>query len=193
MAAKTSGITPSFAVSSRTSRACSTWAPAACRFRWSTPPSRRVRYPGQGQRGSAFSSRAAGYGAFGGAPHTQRSNDGIALIVMLETPQAVANAGAIAAVDGVDALFVGPNDLSHTMGPGSDWACAPVQAAMESAIRAAVAAGKCAGTLALTPQDAAKVAGWGANYLLNVSTSIFTMALRDAARPGGHRAAEFAY
>ena len=92
----------------------------------------RVRYPSLGQRGSAFSSRAAGYGAFGGAPHTQRSNQGIALIVMLETPQAVANAAAIAAVDGVDALFVGPNDLSHTMGHGSDWACAPVQAAIES-------------------------------------------------------------
>ena len=52
----------------------------------------RVRYPGQGQRGSAFSSRAAGYGAFGGAPHTRRSNDGIALIVMLVTPQASARA-----------------------------------------------------------------------------------------------------
>ena len=153
----------------------------------------RVRYPGQGQRGSAFSSRAAGYGAFGGEPHTRRSNDGIALIVMLETPLAVANAAAIAAIDGVDAVFVGPNDLSHTMGHGSDWACAPVQAAIESAIRAAVAAGKCAGTLALTPQDAAKVAGWGANYLLNVTTSLFTKALRDAAMSGGHGAAELAY
>ena len=62
-----------------------------------------------------------------------------------------------------------------------------------SAIRAAVAAGKCAGTLVLTPQDAAKVAGWGANYLLNVTTSIFTKALRDAALLGGNGAAEFAY
>jgi len=51
----------------------------------------------------------------------------------------------------------------------------------------------CAGTLALTPQDAAKLAGWGANYLLNVSTSIFTKALRDAARPGGHGAVEVVY
>ena len=37
------------------------------------------------QRGSAFSTRAAGYGAFGGPRHTQHSNDGIALIVMIET------------------------------------------------------------------------------------------------------------
>jgi 4-hydroxy-2-oxoheptanedioate aldolase len=153
----------------------------------------RVRYPSLGQRGSAFSSRAAGYGAFGGEPHTQRSNAGIALIVMLETPQAVANAAEIAAVDGVDAVFVGPNDLSHTMGYGSDWACVPVQAAIEKAIRAAVAAGKCAGTLALTPQDTAKLASWGANYLLNVTTSIFTKGLRDAAAPGADGATALKY
>lgn len=153
----------------------------------------RVRYPGLGRRGSAFSSRAAGYGAFGGAQHTQRSNEGIALIVMLETPLAVVNAAAIAAVEGVDALFVGPNDLSHAMGHGSDWGCSPVQDAIESAIRAAVAAGKCAGTLALTPQDADKVAGWGANYLLNVTTSLFTQALKDAARPSSQAPAGLAY
>ena len=87
----------------------------------------------------------------------------------------------------------GDNDLSHTMGYGSDWTCAPVQAAIESAVRAAVAAGKCAGTLALTPQDAAKVAGWGANYLLNLTTSIFTKALRDAALPGGDLPVQLEY
>lgn len=76
----------------------------------------RVKYPSpagsggvSGRRGSAFSSRAAGYGAFGGPEHTRRSNDGIALVVMIETPEGVANAAAIAAVDGVDAVFIGPN------------------------------------------------------------------------------------
>lgn len=141
----------------------------------------RVRYPGTGQRGSAFSSRAAGYGAFGGESHTRRSNESIALIAMLETPQAIANASAIASVEGVDAIFVGPNDLSHTMGHGSDWQCAPVQAAIESAIRATVAAGKCAGTLAITPADAQKFGQWGATYLLNVASSIITKAFREAA------------
>ena len=144
----------------------------------------RVRYPALGRRGSAFSARAAGYGAFGGAQHTQRSNEGIALIVMLETPLAVANAAAIAAVAGVDASFVGPNDLSHAMGHGSDWACAPVQAAMESAIRATALAGGCAGTLALTPQAQSQHAGWGARLHLNVTTSIITRALKDAAGIG---------
>ncbi|MEJ7685706.1 MAG: aldolase/citrate lyase family protein [Variovorax sp.] len=93
----------------------------------------QVRYPGGGRRGSAFSSRAAGYGAFPGAAHTQRSNQGIALIVMIETPEAVEQAAEIAAVEGVDAVFVGPNDLSHSMGFGSDWKSPVVEAAIERA------------------------------------------------------------
>jgi 4-hydroxy-2-oxoheptanedioate aldolase len=52
----------------------------------------RVRYPrpdgSGGQRSNAFSTRAAGYGAFGGPAHTRLSNGGIALVVMVETPEA---------------------------------------------------------------------------------------------------------
>ncbi|MFN5699269.1 MAG: HpcH/HpaI aldolase family protein, partial [Betaproteobacteria bacterium] len=79
----------------------------------------RVRYPlpggGGGRRGSAFSTRAAGYGAFGGPAHTRLSNEAIVLVAMVETPQAIEQAGAIAAVEGIDAVFVGPNDLAHAM------------------------------------------------------------------------------
>lgn len=139
-----------------------------------------------GQRGSAFSSRAAGYGAFGGPEHTQRSNDGIALIVMIETPQGVANAAEIAAVPGVDAVFVGPNDLAHSMGHENRWNDAPVQAAIEQALRAVAAAGKCPGILALTRADEERYAAWGARYFANVTTSLITQAFRQAAQ-GGQR------
>jgi 4-hydroxy-2-oxoheptanedioate aldolase len=137
-----------------------------------------------GQRGSAFSSRAAGYGAFGGPQHTQRSNDGIALIVMIETPQAVANAGAIAAVDGVDAVFVGPNDLAHAMGHENRWDDAPVQAAIERTLRAVTSAGKCPGILALNLQDEDKYGAWGARYFASVTTGLITKAFREAAQGG---------
>ena len=137
-----------------------------------------------GQRGSAFSSRAAGYGAFGGSAHTQRSNDGVALIVMIETPEGVANAGAIAAVPGVDAVFIGPNDLAHSMGCENRWDEAPVQAAIEQALKAVDAAGKCPGILALTPADEEKYAAWGARYFASVTTGIITKALREAAQGG---------
>lgn len=142
----------------------------------------QVRYPGIGRRGSAFSSRAAGYGAFSGEAHTSRSNEGIALILMIETPEAVTNAGAIAAVEGVDAVFVGPNDLSHAMGFGTDWAAPAVQTAIGQALLAIAAAGKCAGTIALTLEDEDKYAKLGARYFANVTTSIITRAFKQAAQ-----------
>ena len=145
---------------------------------------RRVRYPGVGERGSAFSTRAAGYGAFGGRTHAQRSNEGIALIVMVETPEGVANAGAIAAVEGVDAVFVGPNDLSHAMGYADDWRRAEVQAEITRALKAVIAAGKCAGTLGLTLEDEEKHAAIGARYFATVSTGLITKAFREAAVTG---------
>ena len=103
---------------------------------------------------------------------------------MVETPEGVQNAEAIAAVDGVDAVFVGPNDLSHSMGFGSNWGAPEVQAAIEQAVRAVVAAGKCAGVLALTPEDETKYAAWGARYFASVTTGIFTRALKQAAQAG---------
>ena len=147
----------------------------------------RVKYPTRGQpglRGAAFSTRAAGYGAFGGPAHTALSNDGVALIVMIETPEGVANASTIAAVPGVDAVFVGPNDLAHSMGFDNRWNEAPVQAAIESALRAVAAAGKCPGILALTPEEEARYAAWGARYVASNTAGIILKALRDAARQG---------
>ena len=141
----------------------------------------QVRYPRAGSRGSAFSPRAAGYGAFPGAEHTRVSNQGIALIAMIETSQAVERAAEIAAVEGIDAVFVGPNDLSHAMGLGSDWKAPQVEAAIAQALRAISSAGKCAGTLALTPADEEKYAQWGARYFASVTTSIITQAFRQAA------------
>ncbi|MBC7434570.1 MAG: 4-hydroxy-2-oxovalerate aldolase [Bdellovibrionales bacterium] len=144
----------------------------------------QVRYPGMGRRGSAFSSRAAGYGAFPGAAHTDRSNAGVALIVMIETPEAVGQAADIAAVEGVDAVFVGPNDLAHAMGHGSNWMTPAVQAAIESALRAIDGAGTCAGVLALTPQDEERFGAWGARYFATVTSSVITQAFRLAATQG---------
>lgn len=151
----------------------------------------RVKYPLpagtsgiSGARGSAFSSRAAGYGAFGGPDHTARSNNGIALVVMIETPEAVANAGAIAAVEGVDAVFIGPNDLAHSMGYENRWNEAPVQVAIEQTLKAVAAVGKCPGILALTHEDEEKYAAWGARYFASVTTGIITKALKEAAQGG---------
>ena len=157
----------------------------------------QVRYPGAGQtggkRGCAFSSRAAGYGAFGGAAHTQRSNAGIALIVMIETPEAVANAGEIASVEGVDAVFVGPNDLAYSMGFESNWAEPTVAVAIEQALRAIAKAGNCGGTIALSADDQTRYAAMGARYFATVTTSLITHAFKQAADAGRAKDASIAY
>ena len=155
----------------------------------------QVRYPRLGRRGSAFSPRAAGYGAFTGAAQTQRSNDAIALIVMIETPDALAQAGEIAAIEGVDAVFVGPNDLSHAMGFGSDFKAPQVEAEIEKALRAIRSAGNCAGTIAMSPEDEDKYAAWGARYFASVTTSLITRAFQQASAAGGRldKAAKLSY
>lgn len=144
-----------------------------------------TRYPAVetpwGRRGSAFSTRAAGYGAFGGAAHTERSNGGLLLVVMVETPEAAACAADIAAVPGVDAVFVGPNDLAHAMGHGPRWQDGPVQQLIQRVLRDVAGTGCCAGTLALTTADEARYATCGARLFANVSTSIITQALQAAA------------
>ena len=100
---------------------------AACRFPWSAAPKKRAILCNRcairawGVAAARSARRAAGYGAFPGVPHTERSNAGVALIVMIETPEAVEQAAEMAAVPGVDAVFVGPNDLSHAMGFDNNW------------------------------------------------------------------------
>ncbi|MDO9439194.1 HpcH/HpaI aldolase/citrate lyase family protein [Hydrogenophaga sp.] len=143
---------------------------------------RQIRYPGVGQRGSAFSPRAAGYGAFGGNGHTARSNDGVVFMPMIETPEGVENATAIAATPGVDAVFVGPNDLSHSMGQGDNWRHPDVDAAIGRALRAVADAGKPAGTLGLSPEDEVHFGAMGATFFANVATALITRVLRQAAQ-----------
>jgi 4-hydroxy-2-oxoheptanedioate aldolase len=137
-----------------------------------------------GMRGSAFSTRAAGYGAFGGPAHTRLSNASIALVLMIETPEGVANAAAIAAVEGVHAVFVGPNDLAHSMGHDNRWGDAPVQAAIEQVLRAVATAGKCPGVLALGLEEEERYAAWGGRYFASTTTGLITQAFAQAARGG---------
>ena len=98
---------------------------------------------------------------------------------------AVANAAAIAAVPGVDSVFIGPNDLAHSMGCENRWSEPSVQAAIESTLKAVAAAGKCPGILALTPEEENRYASWGARYFASTTTGLITKAFREAAQ--GHK------
>ena len=75
---------------------------------------RWAKYSPVGSRGVGLA-RAQGYGA-GFAEYVQRANDEIAVIVQAEHAQAVENIESIVAVDGIDAIQLGPYDLSASMG-----------------------------------------------------------------------------
>jgi 2-keto-3-deoxy-L-rhamnonate aldolase RhmA len=77
-----------------------------------------LRYPPDGVRGVALRTRGARLGTVGHG-EVQTINRDIVGIIQIESPSAVSEADAIAAIDGVDVLFVGPADLSHSLGvPG---------------------------------------------------------------------------
>jgi 2-dehydro-3-deoxyglucarate aldolase/4-hydroxy-2-oxoheptanedioate aldolase len=88
---------------------------------------RACKYPPLGIRGIAGSPRAAGYGR-DVANYLKRANDEIFIMLQVETPQAVENLEEIAKVPGVDALFIGPMDLSTSMGHFGNPAHPEVQA-----------------------------------------------------------------
>jgi 4-hydroxy-2-oxoheptanedioate aldolase len=112
-----------------------------------------TRYPPEGVRGLGTTTRANNYGRV--KDYLQRVNDELCVIVQIETREALGNLEAIAAVDGVDGLFIGPSDLSADMGHLGNSGHPEVKAAIDDAIARIRKAGKVAGIL--TPvEDYAK-------------------------------------
>ncbi len=105
-----------------------------------------MRYPPDGGRGLALSTRGAGLGELGHMD-IQAINRRILGIIQIESPSAVEHAAEIAAIDGVDVLFVGPTDLSHSLGVPGRFDDPGYLAALERVTSAAEAAGKAAGIL----------------------------------------------
>lgn len=99
-----------------------------------TRAARAVEYGPAGLRGMAGPSRASGFGA---APdYARTARDGLALILQVESVEALSNLEAIAAVPGVDALFVGPADLAASMGfPGEPSHPEVVAASIDAIVR----------------------------------------------------------
>jgi 4-hydroxy-2-oxoheptanedioate aldolase len=84
---------------------------------------------------------------YSGPDYPARANDEIALIAMIETAEALENAPGIAAVDGIDCLYIGPADLSLNLGhsPGFEPDQPEMKVAFARVLQAAEGAGKVAG------------------------------------------------
>jgi 4-hydroxy-2-oxoheptanedioate aldolase len=105
-----------------------------------------VQYPPRGARGVAAALvRASRWNTTPG--YLDNADDGICLLLQIETARGLENLEAIAAVEGVDGLFIGPSDLSASLGHRGHPEHPEVQAAINDAIRRIRAAGKSAGIL----------------------------------------------
>jgi len=140
-----------------------------------------TRYPPAGGRGVSVSMRGNRYGTV--KDYHQISNDNIVVCVQIESPQAVENIDAICAVEGVDAVFIGPSDLAANYGHLGQASHPEVQAAMRNVIERAQAASIPIGTLAPVEADARRYIAMGVTMLaVGSDQGVFrvgTQALRD--------------
>lgn len=136
-----------------------------------------TRYPPIGSRGvGAGVARAARWGRV--ENYMAEANDELCLLIQVESRTALENLDAILEVDGIDGVFIGPADLSASLGYPDDAGHPDVQRVIEQSIRRIRAAGKAAGFLAVDPAMAEKCLAWGANFVaVGVDTMLYTQAL----------------
>ena len=121
------------------------------------------KYPPHGVRGMAAMSRGSRFGTV--KDYFKVANDAISVVVQIETPQALGLVDAIAGVDGVDSVFLGPGDLSGAMGHVGNLMHQEVVDAMAKATARCHAAGKPVGSVAGTPEAVAIYRGIGIDYI----------------------------
>jgi 4-hydroxy-2-oxoheptanedioate aldolase len=125
-----------------------------------------MRYPqddGQGGVRGMAGSRASRWGHY--PDYAKRANQEVCLLVQVESREALKNLDAIAATPGVDGVFIGPADLSASMGHVGNAAHPEVQAAIEDAIARILKAGKAPGILSPDRALAAHYLSLGALFV----------------------------
>ncbi|AEC21642.1 HpcH/HpaI aldolase [Pusillimonas sp. T7-7] len=104
-----------------------------------------MRYPPNGVRGAGGTMRASSFGRM--PDYAKVCEDELCLLVQVESKAGLDNLEAIASVDGVDGVFIGPADLSASLGHLGNAGHPEVQSAIEDGIRRILACGKAPGIL----------------------------------------------
>ena len=139
---------------------------------------RAMRYPPQGIRGVGSAlARASRWNSIDG--YLDQADAQMCLLVQIESLQGLANLDAIAAVEGVDGVFIGPADLSASMGHRGNPGHPDVQAAIEDAIARIRQAGKAAGILSADERLARRYIELGAGFVaVGVDTTVLMRGLQ---------------
>lgn len=138
-----------------------------------------MRYPPQGIRGMA-GVRASRWGTY--TDYSQQANGQVCLLVQAESRTALQNLDAIAATEGVDGVFIGPADLSASMGHVGNPGHPEVATAIDDAIVRIVKAGKAAGILTTDEALARHYLSLGATFVaVGLDTNLLVRATRTLA------------
>ncbi|MCP3750534.1 4-hydroxy-2-oxoheptanedioate aldolase [Pseudomonas sp. SBB6] len=142
---------------------------------------RAMHYPPKGVRGVGSAlARASRWNSIPG--YLDQADEQMCLLVQIESLEGLQNLDAIAAVEGVDGVFIGPADLSASMGYRGNPGHPEVQAAIEQAIGQIQKAGKAAGILSADEALARRYLELGAGFVaVGVDTTVLMRGLQGLA------------
>ena len=121
------------------------------------------KYPPLGVRGVA-PRKSADYGLRTGE-YIRRANSEVILVAQIETKEALEKIDEIMAVKDLDVMFVGPSDLTMSLGLVDDRANRRVRDAMKLVVRKCDEYGRAPGTMALTPEEARRAVSMGFRFV----------------------------
>jgi 4-hydroxy-2-oxoheptanedioate aldolase len=139
---------------------------------------RATRYPPQGVRGvGAAAARASAWGMR--TDYVQKANDEICLLVQAETKTAIENLEAICNVEGVDGVFIGPADLSASLGHLGNAGHPDVRKVIDDALGRIIRSGKAAGILTADPTEAKRYVDMGCQFVaVGIEARVLAMSVR---------------
>jgi len=140
------------------------------------------KFPPLGARGLALSVRASKFGIVGVQEFIRYNNEEGLVILHIENVKGIENLSEILTVEGIDVIFVGPVDLSQSLGTPGEFGNKEFLFAMDKVINQASAAGKVLGTFVGNPEDARKWIDRGVQYICAGSTGLINKACRDFVR-----------
>ena len=132
-----------------------------------------TKYAPRGVRGLSFAQRSAGYGTKEKFQYMQDSNDGLINVVHIENKDAAARVEELCALEDIDVLFIGPMDISQSLGHPGDPGHEDVQKVVHKVIDVCNSKGKSFGIFVGTPEAAQKYMELGASYIALASDLAF--------------------
>jgi 4-hydroxy-2-oxoheptanedioate aldolase len=135
-----------------------------------------VKFHPAARRGLAAGTRASGYGYRGSLDaFTKAANEETLICVQIEDEAAIGNIEEILRVDGIDVFFIGPSDLSQSMGYPGNPKAEPVAKAIDDTLKKIVASGKTAGMPA-NAENLSTALAQGVRYIYNHAPTLLATA-----------------